>query len=261
MGAGGNGAGMGKAGDFGSAGNPAITEKCPAMIKSKKFQHQSFSLIKVKTRLALTEGHLNLVHNALKSTQNIQNIGVINHSIARNCELALQAIYSHLNEYLKSILAEMFAQRPLQIVDKAQDTLQFQEILRLGSYDAVCSQMIDRVFRKLEANSNRNTRTLIERILKGTTVEICDKILEDAVVYIEIRHLIVHNSGKMDYRFSSKYADKFKHAKEGNKFSMSVGVARKAIGAVTKLCEHIDSVLISSKFLTSHPGTFSEADL
>jgi len=158
------------------------------------------------SRLTLTLQHFEIVNTALRQSLRDNNNAIINHAITRNCELTLQLLYTHLNKYLKSILSEMFQKRPLQIVDKAQDTLQFQEILRLGTYEAVCNHMVDRVFRKLQ--NDRSTRRLIERILARTGANLDCDVLDDAMWYIDIRHLIVHNSGIVDQQFTINYTHK-----------------------------------------------------
>jgi hypothetical protein len=108
-----------------------------------KTQGGSSSLLKLNARLNLTIEHFNTVDSALRGAKRAGNNAIINHAITRNCEFVLQLLYTHLNEYLESILSEMFQKKPLQIVDKAQDSLQFQEILRLGSYEAVCGHMVE----------------------------------------------------------------------------------------------------------------------
>ena len=177
------------------------------------------------TRLTLTLQHFEIVNTALRQSLRDNNNAIINHAITRNCELTLQLLYTHLNEYLKSILSEMFQKRPLQIVDKAQDTLQFQEILRLGTYEAVCNHMVDRVFRKLQ--NDRSTRRLIERILARTGANLDCDVLDDAMWYIDIRHLIVHNSGIVDQQFTINYTHKRKYVKEGGKLPINEGMAKK----------------------------------
>ena len=217
-------------------------------------QGRSLSFVKTASRLHLTQHHFVTVDNALRSVKTAANNSIINHAITRNCELTLQLLYTHY-EYLRSILSEMFQQRPLQIVDKAQDSLQFQEILRLGTYEAVCDHMVDRVFRKLQ-NESRSTNRLIERILARTDAKMDAGILEDATWYIEIRRLIVHNPSIIDQQFEKKYSHKFKYVKSGNKLSINVGMAKRGINAVQKLCAAIDHELGSRGYieLTSKGG-------
>ena len=203
---------------------------------------RSRSLDKLNSSLSLTLRHLNTVDSALRSARTKDNMAIMNHAITRNCASAIQSLYPQLNDYPKSVLSEMFLRRPLQIVDKAEDTLQFQEIVRLGSYAAICSAMVDRVFRKL-TNNSRSTQALIEKILANTGTIIDKKVMDESMLYIEMRHLIVHNSGLMDARFTATYAHKFKHMGEGAMLPISKGAAKDGVGAVRKLCQEVDYAL------------------
>jgi len=89
-------------------------------------------------------------------------------AMKRNLELLFQQLYTQLNEYLRSILSEMFQKKPIEIVGRFHGaSLKFYEIVKLGSYDAVCEHMIEQVFRDL-ANKNRNTKSLVKQIISKT---------------------------------------------------------------------------------------------
>ena len=214
----------------------------------KNNQGKSASLTRLDSRLELTLQHLKTVDKALREARTSNNGQIINHSITRNFQSTIQSLYTHLNEYLKSILWEMFQKRPLQIVDKVQDVLQFQEIVRIGSYEAVCNHMVDKIFRKLE-NQSRNTNSLIEKILDKTGVKSDKKILDDAMHSIEIRHLIVHNSGQMDRKFAEAHSHRYKDAKDGNKLMINIKVATDGIDSVSKLCSEIDHGLCAGGYV------------
>jgi hypothetical protein len=213
---------------------------------TKDNPRKSRSLNKVNTRLNLTLQHLDIVDDSLNRCMNTGNRALIKHAITRNCQATIQILYSHLNEYLKSILSDMMHHRPLMVVDKAQGALQFQEILRLGDFDAMCEVMVERVFRKLENNS-RDMGTVIGKILDNTGADIDKVLLDDAMKYIEMRHLIVHNLSRIDERFANTY--RINYAKPGKKLNISIGVARSGISAVRKLCENIDRELCANGYV------------
>jgi hypothetical protein len=85
--------------------------------------------------------------------------------------------------------------------------------LKLWSCDAVCDDIVDKVFRRLE--SEKNTRGLIKKILANTHATVDNKISDNATFYLEIRHLMVHNSSLMDKQFVDNYQSIFKHVKDG----------------------------------------------
>ena len=63
--------------------------------------------------------------------------------------------------------------------------------------------MIDQVFRNL--GSQRKTRKLLSKVLEKTGVEVDRGVLQDAMMYMDLRHLIVHNSSLIHEAFEQSY--------------------------------------------------------
>ena len=215
----------------------------------------SASFIKLGNRLSLTSQHMDIVNKALSeiTAKRKPDSALARHAITRNTELTIQLLYTHLSEYLRSILAEMYKKKPLEIVGKIQGgqaNLPFHEIVNLGTYEAICQRMIDQVFRTLE--SQRSIKNLIEKILDRTGVEINPKQLEDAMFYMELRHLIVHNSSMVDCKFNDAYKHKLPNANLGSKLPISLGLARQAIKSIFDLCQNVDRGLVSKGYLDLH---------
>ena len=211
----------------------------------------SRSCLTLDSRLGLTLRHMDTVNKSLsenRADRKIKN-ALAGYAIKRNLELAIQLVYIHLNEYLRSILNEMCRKRPLEIVGKSQNaSLSYHEIIKFGNYEKVCRHMADRVFRDLSDNS-RGTKSLVKKIISKTGVQIENKALDEAEFYMEVRHLIVHNSGIIDSRFEQKYRAKFKYCKAESSLPMSLGFSRKAIESINDLCHAIDSGLISKSYV------------
>ena len=218
----------------------------------------SRSMKSLRNRLSVTLGHLLLVDKVLSESLRREGVNdsLTKHAIKRNNELAIQLNYTHLTEYLRSVLGEMYLHNPLLVVSKVSGSLQFHEIVSLGSFDAISARMIDHVFRTLE--SQRSTGVLIDKILDKTGVSLKGQILEDALYYLEVRHLIVHNSSLIDSKFEKRYGEKFQYAKAGNRLPISQGLAKKAILAIKRLCSNIDVSLIRQGHIPAIPATTSE---
>lgn len=203
----------------------------------------------------MTGAHTSVVNKALVETaarktpagKPSRHRSVANHAMKRNAELAIQLLYPHFTEYLRSILKEMYDVRPLDVVSKAQTNIRFDEVVRLGSYEAVCEHMIDQVFRNLE--NQRNTRALLTKILDKTNVRVEQQVLEDAMMYLEMRHLIVHNSSLIDKAFEQRYGDILSGVKAGRKLKVDVGTAKRALQSVKNLCVHVDRSLVAGGFV------------
>jgi hypothetical protein len=240
----------------------------------------SKSLDKLRNRLSMVKAHMDIVDVALisleKVADNSKSTGkplfealglpksyekriklkannyrqITNHAKARNAELVIQVLYTHFTEYLRSILREMYDHKPLEIVDKCKGkdagSIKFHEIVKLGSYDAICDYMVDQVFRSLE--NQRSTQVLLEKILDKTDVTPDPSILRPAMMYMEMRHLYVHNSGVIDENFERTFSDLLP-SKTGTKFNSSIGLSLKAIKAIENLCAEIDQGLIEKGYL------------
>ena len=207
---------------------------------------------KLADRLQTTSNHLNVVNKSLEELlkSGVSNAGITKHAIIRNEELAFQLLYTHLNEYLRLLIAEMYHKKPLMIVGKVQANLNFPQIVKLGSYEAICDHMIRHVFRSF--SSLRSTKSLVEQVLDETGVVVRDKTLEDATFYMNIRHLIVHNSSIVDVDFEKLYGNRIGFAKFGIRLQMSISLTRKAIRSIYALCQEIDQALIEAGYLDSY---------
>lgn len=215
--------------------------------------HASRSFHKFIERMRVTTDHMRVVNLALaefeisrKNTQHNSDSQIARHAITRNVEIALQYAYTHFLTYLKSILREMYHKRPLAVLGKASSTIPFHEVAKLGSYEAVCDHMITQVFRAIEGK--RNTRALLDAILDKTDVVISDAVLEKALMYIEARHLLVHNAGKVDQKFADRFGAKM-GLKPGTKLKGNIGGVRKAVKAISELCHEIDRKLVAGGFI------------
>lgn len=194
--------------------------------------------------------HRALIETAARKTsagKPSRHRSVTNHAIKRNAELAIQLLYPYFTEYLRSLLKEMYEVRPLEVVAKAQQiTIHFDEVVRLGSYEEVCEHMINKVFRSLEGQ--RNMRSLLSKILERTGVEIDQKLVHDTMMYLDMRHLIVHNSGLVDGTFEQRYGSVL-GIKEGHKVKVDIGTAKRAIKAMKELCVSVDRGLVAGGFV------------
>lgn len=74
--------------------------------------------------------------------------------------------------------------------------LSYADIFSLGSYAQILDEIARRVYRALEAE--RCTPKLLDKFIKATKININTVLKEDALLYLEIRHLIIHNNSRAD---------------------------------------------------------------
>ena len=176
----------------------------------------------------------------------------------KNIEFSIILTYNIFSDYLRSIVSEMFESNPLFIVNKAvvekngEDkddlTLKYAEIVKLGTYELITEKIVTNIFRGFE--EQKSTKKLLEKVLKDTKTNISNSKIEEALKYLELRHLIIHNKSKIDAAYAKKYGKKFNpNLKEGNKIPRKFEVFKSCIKAVFDLCNEIDSELIKTGFI------------
>lgn len=172
---------------------------------------------------------------------------VFNFSKSQSFEHSLIALYRHFGEYLRSILEEMYSKDPLAVVGKVTGTsLQFHELVSLGNYESIVTKMIDTTFRRLE--DERSTTKLLEKIIGHTKVKIDDVIREEALRYLELRHLFIHNNGRCDAIYEKVHGKHLK-VKDGDDLPTDFKTTSAAMEAVMKLVKSIDHELLHGKFI------------
>jgi hypothetical protein len=176
---------------------------------------------------------------------------IINYSRAKNSEYAIIELYNCFTEYMRNILTEMYRKEPMKIVQKIAEEnkdnkLSFSEIVTLGDYTKISELMVSKVFRKLE--NERSTSLLLEKILNHTKVKIKDSLKQESLMYLQMRHLFIHNRGLADKLFAEEFKD-LTATNPGNKLPTNFNSTSRALETVAKLCETIDLELIKENLV------------
>jgi len=183
---------------------------------------------------------------------------LIKHSQKQNIEFAILRLYNLFTVYLKDITREMFAKNPMLVVEKAvvnksgadkeNLVMTFAEIIRLNKIENIQEQMVLKIFRSIE--ELRSTSKLLDKILKDTKANIPKTTTEEALMYLEMRHLFVHNRGIVDNKYLNTYGKKFTpELKEKKELPTKMKIFEKALIAVTNLVLSIDKELILHKIV------------
>jgi hypothetical protein len=149
----------------------------------------------------------------------------------------------------------MFAKNPMLVVgkavinkngdDKENLTMSYAEIVRLENYENVQEQIVLNVFRSIE--ELKSTSKLLEKLLKDTKVNIPQDIIDEALTYLEMRHLFIHNQGLVDSKYAKKYGKRFTpNLKDKNELPTKFDTFSKALTATTKLITEIDVQLLKN---------------
>lgn len=197
-------------------------------------------------KLTKALGTTSLKHNTLNHPVN-HYLRIFNYTRSKNAEFSIIKLYNAFSIYLKSILTEMYKHNPLQIVGKAPGlpNFTFVELVNFGNYQRIEEEMINKVFRKLE--DERSTTKLLDKIINHTTIELPDALKTNALMYLEMRHLFIHNNGKADAHFVKTYGANIP-VNKNDKLPTNFDTVSKAIETVYKLIEFLDKELINGNY-------------
>ena len=121
--------------------------------------------------------------------------------------------------------------------------MSYKDIFTLGTYSALLDDIAKRVFRALE--SERSTPKLLKKFIKTAKLNIPTNIQQDALTYLEIRHLIIHNNSQADATFHAiNNRGLVKINPKNKKVNINYALASSAIDAVSQLCHAMDIELI-----------------
>ncbi|OEC48442.1 hypothetical protein [Pseudomonas sp. AP42] len=176
---------------------------------------------------------------------------IYNYCRAKNSHSAIVEIYGYFSEYMRDILKEIYKKDPMQVVGKSQKLLNmtFADLAKINTLGDLHGKMVEDVFRSLE--NERSTIKLIDKILSGTGVNLSEADKVSVLPYLEMRHLIIHNNGKIDAEFEVKYGATLK-IKAGEKVPTVFPNAEAAIKSVRGFMKKVDSELVRMKLVTSN---------
>jgi hypothetical protein len=133
---------------------------------------------------------------------------------------------------------------PVKVSDTNLKAMTIPEIIKTGSWDALCGDIASRIIRGLE--NLRDTPKSVQELEKRLSLTIDPKCLDGAKPYFEVRHLLVHNNGSPDEKFRKKYPDLLNNAGE---ISLNCDNVRAAINAIKAYVKDFDAKIIHKKIL------------
>lgn len=162
-------------------------------------------------------------------------------------EQAIIELYAYFSDYLSSVVRELENTRPQQILSlvpaDADTSLKYKDIFMLGSYQAILDEIAKRVYRALE--DERSTPKLLKRFIKTTKLNVPNGLQEDALTYLEVRHLIIHANSRADAKFHALNQRNLVKVNPTNQMlTINYAMTSAAIDKVVELCKKLDNELI-----------------
>lgn len=81
--------------------------------------------------------------------------------------------------------------------------MKMTEVLKAGSWDALITKLSEQIFRSLE--NERSTTKLLEKFNNKLDLKIEKPYIDNAMPYLEARHIIVHRDGKADDQYKEDH--------------------------------------------------------
>ncbi|MFA5190471.1 MAG: hypothetical protein WC740_07095 [Verrucomicrobiia bacterium] len=156
----------------------------------------------------------------------------------------IKDIYEELGHYITAILRGC-ALKGLdgnRLIGDHQFSIDANTLLSLGSWDAVLDYLSTELFRKVE--SQRSTPKVIAALGTKLNLSLDPAVVEAALPYLEIRHILVHRDGIIDREFAAKHPQL--NLKEGDEFTLGYSEIAKARDTIHALVAHIDEKIVQN---------------
>lgn len=168
----------------------------------------------------------------------------VRHLKASLCAGHIKDMYEDFSEYMQNILeaAAKVGINPNRIVGSHKINIEANDLLSAKSWDGVVHMIAKSIFRKLE--DERNTKSLIQSMDSKLGLNLDQGLLDAALPYFELRHLLVHHNGIADQDFCTRFSAF--PAKVGEKISVEFNVVNSAQEAIVNLAMEFDKKAIAS---------------
>jgi hypothetical protein len=139
------------------------------------------------------------------STANARKI-VINHLRSTIAVSFIKEAYEEVTEYLRYVLCLGAKSKTIKVERLSANTkvsITANDILSAKDYNEVVLMVTNQIFQSIE--SERSTIEMVKKICTKLGLSISDEVINDALLYLEMRHIFVHNDGKPSKQFTERY--------------------------------------------------------
>ena len=159
----------------------------------------------------------------------------------------IKEIYEEVTEYIRYILqqAALNGADTNRLLGEHNVSMKANEILSKSSKEDIVQLITDQMFQQLE--NERSTMTLIQKIKNKLGLNIEQSVIDNALPYLECRHVFVHSDGKPNADFRTKY--NFIKTDTKGRINLTADFLTKAFNAVNKLLLSIDKEMLRLNYI------------
>lgn len=172
--------------------------------------------------------------------------GMIHRTKTGNVDQAFLRLYAHFTDYLRETLRQAHRERPLELVREAAVDLDPAQAAAADDEEALRRLHFEHAFRNLEVRGD--AELLVDRTIEDTGVSIDPSVRNEALMFLEMRNLILYNGGKVDGEYARNFGEDLK-VKAGDELPRTTKLGRRGIRGVEKLCLDLDGQLIKSRLV------------
>lgn len=163
----------------------------------------------------------------------------------------IKEVYEELSLYLKSLvkqaaLVSKDKTSAYRLLGEQKITIQAKDILLYNDFEELIQFISEQIVQDLE--NERSTKALLSKICTKTNIVVEQKLIDEALPYLEIRHKFVHTDGCVDDDFKIRFP-MFTYDKD-NYIVLSKSSLQTAKNKITKLILAIDNDAIKKGILT-----------
>ncbi len=164
-------------------------------------------------------------------------------------EQAIVDLYRYFMYYLLNLIKEFMTIAPIRLLKgvaaSSENQIPYLDILSHNKNELI-EIMSKAVLKRFE--NERSTQKVLKRLLTFSGISLNETVKQEALLYLNIRHLIIHNNSKADETFI-KMNNGFVKINSRNKLVINYELSSRAIQTVYTLCSEMDNKLIEKQLL------------
>ena len=160
----------------------------------------------------------------------------------------MKDMYEEVAEYMRYVLREgaINGVDANRLVGEHNVNMKANDILLLSKRKELVSHIMEQIFQKLE--SERSTIELLKKINDKLGLKIENNLINDALPFLEVRHILVHSDGKPNQDFKRKYPTIKLDAK--GKVELNARFVESAYSSINSLLLAMDQAMIESGYIS-----------
>lgn len=162
----------------------------------------------------------------------------------------IKELYEEVTEYIKYILNEAAKNGAdtNRLVGEHNISMKANEILSQATKRDIVGHIMNSIFQQLE--NERSTLALIQKVKTKLGLNTGQALIDDALPYLELRHIFIHADGKPNKDFLAKYPQFSLDQKR--KIKLDQQVLDDAYDRVKTMLSSIDKEMIRKRYISEN---------